>query len=35
VYGSLSSGTHYFAVSAYNSAGAESSMSLVGNKIIP
>ncbi|MBK9253355.1 MAG: putative Ig domain-containing protein [Proteobacteria bacterium] len=31
----LASGTHYFAVSAYTSSGAESSMSAVGSKTIP
>jgi hypothetical protein len=31
----LASGTHYFAVAAYNSAGAESSLSGVGSKTIP
>jgi hypothetical protein len=35
LYGSLASGTHYFAVTAYNSAGVESSMSAVGSKNIP
>jgi hypothetical protein len=35
VSSSLASGTHYFAVSAYNSTGAESSMSVVGSKNIP
>jgi hypothetical protein len=31
----LASGTHYFAVAAYNSAGVESAMSAVGSKAIP
>jgi hypothetical protein len=35
VYGSLTSGTHYFAVTAYNTAGVESAMSAVGSKSIP
>ncbi len=31
----LASGTHYFAIAAYNAAGTESSMSAVGSKVIP
>ena len=31
----LGSGTYYFAVTAYNSAGAESAPSNVGSKVIP
>jgi hypothetical protein len=34
-YTALASGTHYFAISAYNSAGAESALSSVGSKTIP
>jgi nitrite reductase/ring-hydroxylating ferredoxin subunit len=34
-YGQLASGTHYFAVSAYNSAGGESELSDIGAKVIP
>lgn len=35
IYGSLASGTHYFAVSAYNAVGVESALSTVGSKSIP
>ena len=31
----LASGTHFFAISAYNSAGAESPLTSVGSKIVP
>ena len=34
-YGNLPSGTHYFSVTAYNSAGQESARSAVGSKTIP
>jgi hypothetical protein len=34
-FSQLASGTHYFAVAAYNSAGVESPMSAVGSKTIP
>jgi hypothetical protein len=35
VFSTLLPGTWYFAVSAYNSAGAESSLSNIGSKVIP
>ena len=35
VVGNLSSGTYYFAITAYNAAGAESAMTNVGSKTIP
>ena len=35
VMGNLASGTYYFALAAYNSAGAESALSNVGSKTIP
>jgi hypothetical protein len=34
-FNALSSGTHYFAVSAFNSAGVESALSGVGSKLVP
>ena len=35
VLGNLASGTYYFALAAYNSAGAESALSNIGSKAIP
>jgi len=35
VVSQLPSGTHYFAVTAYNASGAESALSVVGSKIVP
>jgi Putative Ig domain len=35
MYNALASGTHYFAVTAFNTAGRESALSGVGSKIIP
>jgi len=34
-FSQLTSGTHYFAVAAYNAAGVESTLSAVGSKTIP
>ena len=34
VVGNLGTGTYYFAITAYNSAGAESAMSNIGSKTI-
>ena len=35
VLGNLASGTYYFALATYNSAGAESALSNIGSKAIP